>query len=137
MDLYRILKIITGLVCLSIAIFLLDRYIIFTQIIQTGEPITYRYIDNSVHRGGRGEYYQIEILCKGRRENIDITSKDYNNINKNIYPKLFYSKSNNIVFSEWTVLRNMRIAIMLIVFSIFLFIPFNRIFKKVNESLKK
>ncbi len=90
-----------------------------------------------MHRGGRGESYQIEILCKGRRECIDITSKDYNNINKNIYPKLFYSKSNNIVFSEWTVLRNMRIAIMLIVFSIFLFIPFNRIFKKGNESLRK
>lgn len=137
MNVNRILKIITGLVCLSIALFLLYRYIIFTQIIQTEEPITYRYINSSVHKGGRGEYYQIEIVCKGRRENIDITSKDYNNINKNIYPKLFYSKLNSIVFSEWTVLRNMRIAIMLIVFSIFLFIPFDRIFKKGNNNLIK
>jgi hypothetical protein len=97
MKTYKTIRIVIGLITISIAIFQLKYYMLYKNIRDNKEPIKYEYIDKIIHKG-RGAYYQIKISYEQTEAIVDITSKNYYEIDKNKFPLIFYSKENQTFF---------------------------------------
>lgn len=76
----------------------------------TANPISYEILETQIHRGGRGEYYDMLILFQNRREVISITKEEYSSIKANNYPVVYYAEDIDKTFTDWTMKRSFRLT---------------------------
>jgi hypothetical protein len=105
------------------ALYQFNRYFVYQSISAEGKPIKYVYVARQIHKGGRGEYYTMIISYKEEQQTIDITSKNYWELEKNIFPVLFYSKSDDTIFGNWVIKLKFRLAVLFFVAFLITFLP--------------
>ncbi len=124
---YNIAKLILGVIFFSISIIHFINYNNYRRSLKKREPISYSYVDRKINTGGRGESYEMTITYDKKKYKINLTSKEYYEINDEMFPILYYSKGNNLVFSEWEMKRAYRIFLVFIIMFLITIIPFSRL----------
>ena len=93
------------------ALYFLYQWNLLKQNIQVLEPIEYVVTDKYKSKG-RSRTVTMDILYEGKDYTLDITSRDYHNLDKGIYPELFFLKERGCVFYRWTIKKSLRVALL-------------------------
>ncbi len=101
------------LVCLLI--FVSFEYLRYKGIILNEKPIYYSLVSKKEHKGGRGSYFTIAIKFRNNIYHVSATSKMFYQIEEGSLPNLYYSKTNDSVFSDWTIKILLRIWFLLLI----------------------
>jgi hypothetical protein len=128
----NVIKIFLGVLFLSNSFFNYLHYLDYKSSITNNKPISYTFIENKIHEGGRGKYYDMVIKYNNNESVINITSKELDLIELGKYPELYFSKNSGIIFSKWEIKKAIRITILFFLLSIIALIPWN--FLKLNKS---
>jgi hypothetical protein len=121
-----ILKLVFGLMFSIIIIINLKDYIEYKSVMTESNPISYIYTDKRINKGGRGDSYEMDYKYFNIKGTVYITSKEFFLIEKGIFPELFYSKKNGLIFSRWEIKKSIRITVLFLVFFIVVVFPWSR-----------
>lgn len=105
-------------------------YLEYGSVIESDVPIEYTYMNKKIHKGGRGEWYQMTVAYQAKKYDVVITSSIYEQIEENKLPSLYYSSKRDAVFSLWEKKRALRITLLFIAGCLLTFVPFNKFLKK-------
>ncbi|MFD2581598.1 hypothetical protein ACFSR6_03790 [Pedobacter vanadiisoli] len=111
----KLFLIFLSLIFSGIFLYSLNKYLILKK--EVDSPISYRFVSTKVNSSARGKSYYLLVFYKGKEHEIAITSRDYADVNRKRYIKLYYSSNLKLVFSVWEVKKYLRISI---IFSIML-----------------
>jgi hypothetical protein len=109
-----IIKIVLGLIFISISIIFFKNYIEFNSS-NKYKPISYLFIDRRINKGGRGESYEMDFKYNNQLKTISITSKEYDLIEMQQYPELYYSEVSDSIYSDWEKKKALRVAILFLI----------------------
>jgi hypothetical protein len=130
----KAVKFVLGIIFFSISVKFFMDYIDFNSSISESKPIVYSFVEKRINRGGRGESYDMIIEYKNRERTISINSKEYDLIEKGDFPKLFYSKNTDSIFSKWSIKLSFRITILFLLLSIVSIVPWNKLVKAKDPN---
>ena len=112
--------------CIGLVVIILILLFRYTsnEIKEENATINYDLVDIDHHRGGRGSYYTIAVTYDEKQYEVGITSKMVREFqNKNTKPELYYNTYFDIVFSDWSITRSSRAAMILGGLILLRFIP--------------
>ena len=125
----KAVKFTLGIIFFSISVKFFTNYVDFISSISESKPIVYSFVEKKINRGGRGESYDMIIEYNNGERTISITSKEYDLIEKGDFPKLFYSKNTDSIFSKWSIKLSLRVSILFLLLSIVAILPWNKLVK--------
>ena len=103
--------------------FCLWKFFQINSVIENTSPVEYYFISKKEVKGGRGSYYIMSINYNNDIKTIHITSKEFENLNYNVKPKVFYNRSNKSFLTSFSRLIYMRFSLLifLILFILLIF----------------
>lgn len=131
-----VFRIVFGLVLLCIAFVHFCNYLEYSYAIGSNKPIAYKYISKELN-SGRGVSYDMNLAYNNKNYTTSITSKEYDLINKGVYPTLYFSDKSKTIYSKWVIAMNLRISLVMLFVFILVITPWEYIVQHFKKAPKE
>ncbi|WP_177762619.1 hypothetical protein [Flavobacterium sp. I3-2] len=104
------LSIVFTVVFIIINVYSVNKYFIYTEVLSDGKNVSYTYLNKTIHSGGKGKYYIMEVEFDNRVYDVSLTEKQLSEIDKRNYPKLFLTKQDGLI-TDWNLILAKRVIV--------------------------
>lgn len=77
-----------------------NKYFIYTKVLNDNENVNYSYLNKTDHSGGKGKYYTMEVDFDNQVYDVSLTSQQFSDVENGNYPKLFLTEDNELI-TNW------------------------------------
>ena len=94
------LSFIFMIVFIIINAYSVNKYFIYTKVLNDNENVNYSYLNKTVHSGGKGKYYTMQVDFDNQVYDVSLTSQQFSDVENGNYPKLFLTEDNELI-TNW------------------------------------
>lgn len=98
------------IILLVINAFSVNKYFIYTEVLNDNENVSYSYLNKKVHSGGKGKYYTMEVDFDNQVYDVSLTKAQFSDIESGNFPKLFLTEDNELI-TNWNLIITKRVIV--------------------------
>lgn len=98
------------IILLVINAFSVNKYFIYTEVLNDNENVSYSYLNKKVYSGGKGKYYTMEVDFDNQVYDVSLTKAQFSDIESGNYPKLFLTEDNELI-TNWNLIITKRVIV--------------------------
>jgi len=87
-----------------------NKYFIYTKVLNDNENVNYSYLNKTVHSGGKGKYYTMEVDFDNQVYDVSLTKAQFSDVENGNYPKLFLTEDNELI-TNWNLIIAKRVIV--------------------------